>query len=76
MVSLSVKYDVYDNTGLWFWSSVFVCVNKRELKLFFLLFSCQIIFFTNRTRVDTFSVHFVSSTSSECQHYVGIWWCK
>ena len=23
-VSLSVKYDVYDKTGLWFWSSVFV----------------------------------------------------
>ena len=25
MVSVSVKYDVYDVTGLWFCSSVFVC---------------------------------------------------
>jgi len=53
-----------------------LCMNVREIESFLLLFPCHIIFFTNCTRVDMFTVHFMSFTSSDCQHSVGILWYK
>jgi len=53
-----------------------LCMNVKEIESFLLLFPCHIIFFTNCTRVDMFTVHFMSFTSSDCQHSVGILWYK